>query len=360
MFSKSKIAWSSLLVLVVLIKIFSLFPMAVEKYYSTGLYPVIARLQRLLFGWIPVSVGDLFYAAAVIWLLVNIVRLLKKVFTRQAGRSYLLAILRRFSFTILTVYVVFNLCWGLNYDRAGIAAQLKLQVRPYDNKELARLLQVTVNRLNSLDSLARLHRADLDVDSRLMDGAVGCYRNLSARDPRFNYPSPSVKASLFSTPALYLGIAGYYNPFSGEAQVNARMPGFTRPYTTCHEIGHSLGYARENEANFAGYLAAHDSEDPAFLYSVYFDMYYYAAKELYIRDSTLLVPLRESLRPAIRKDFRDLRQFYRKFESPLEPVFRHVYGGYLRANRQPQGLKTYNEVVAWLIAYGYRYGWDGV
>ena len=338
MFSKSKIAWSSLLVLVVLIKIFSLFPGAVEKYYSTGLYPVIARLQRLLFGWIPISVGDLFYAATVIWLLVNIFRICKRIIQKQAGRQYLLSVLRRLTFTLLAVYVVFNLCWGLNYDRAGIAAQLQLQVRPYDNKDLARLLQVTVSKLNGLDSLARLHRADLDVDSRLMEGAVGCYRNLSARDPRFAYPSPSVKASLFSTPALYLGIAGYYNPFSGEAQVNARMPSFTRPFSTCHEIGHSLGYARENEANFAGYLAAHDSDDPAFLYSVYFDMYYYAAKELYVRDSTLLVPLRESLRPAIRRDFRELLRFYRKFESPFEPVFRRVYGGYLRANRQPQGL----------------------
>ena len=66
------------------------------------------------------------------------------------------------------------------------------------------------------------------------------------------------------------------------------------------------------------------------------------------------------LRPAIRKDFRELLQFYRKYQNPFEPVVRHLYGGYLRANRQPQGMKTYNEVVAWLIAYGYKYGWDGV
>ena len=360
MFSKSKIAWSSLLVLVVLIKIFSLFPGAVEKYYSTGLYPVIARLQRLLFGWIPISVGDLFYAATVIWLLVNIFRVCKRIIQKQAGRQYLLSVLRRLTFTLLAVYVVFNLCWGLNYDRAGIAAQLQLKVQPYDNKELARLLQLTVTRLNSLDSLARLHREELAVNRRLLDGAVQSYRNLSARDSRFAYPSPSVKASLYSTLGNYLGFSGYYNPFSGEAQVNVRMPSFTRPYTTCHEIGHSLGYAKENEANFAGYLAAHDSDDPVFLYSVYFDMYYYAARELYLRDSTLVVPLRQSLRPAVRKDFRELLQFYRKFENPFEPVVRHLYGGYLRANRQPQGMKTYNEVVAWLIAYGYKYGWDGV
>jgi len=360
MFSKSKIAWISLSVLVVLIKIFSLFPGAVEKYYSGGIYRVIARLQRILFGWIPFSVGDIFYIAISIWLLVNIFRIFRQIVKRQAGRAYFLSVLRRLTFSLLVLYTVFNLCWGLNYDRAGIAAQLQLQVRPYDNKELARLLQVTVAKLNNLDSLARIRRPALADDRRLLDEAIASYRDLSVRDSRFAYSSPSVKPSLFSTLGNYLGFGGYYNPFSGEAQVNVKAPVFTRPYTACHEIGHSLGYAKENEANFAGYLAAQASGDPAFRYSVYFDMYYYAARELYVRDSTLLVPLRESLRPSIRRDFRELTQFYRKFENPFEPVVRHLYGGYLRANRQPQGMRTYNEVVAWLIAYGYKYGWSGV
>jgi len=56
--------------------------------------------------------------------------------------------------------------------------------------------------------------------------------------------------------------------------VNTTTPVFTQPFTTCHEIGHQLGYAKENEANFAGYLSARSSRDPAFLYSVYFDLYY--------------------------------------------------------------------------------------
>jgi len=70
--------------------------------------------------------------------------------------------------------------------------------------------------------------------------------------------------------------------------------------------------------------------------------------------------LRESLKPSIRKDFRDLRQFYKKYENPLGPMINKIYGNYLKANQQPQGLMSYNEVIAWLIAYSKKYGKDAV
>ena len=112
-----------------------------------------------------------------------------------------------------------------------------------------------------------------------------------------------------------------------------------QPFTTCHEIGHQLGYAKEEEANFAGFLAAKSSPDPAFRYSVYFDLYLYAARELYARDSMALIPFRESLKPDVRQDLRDLQDFYMKYQNPFEPVIRRLYGKYLRANRQPQGMQ---------------------
>ena len=37
-----------------------------------------------------------------------------------------------------------------------------------------------------------------------------------------------------------------------------------------------------------------------------------------------------------------------------------IYGNYLKANQQPQGLMSYNEVIAWLIAYSKKYGKDAV
>jgi hypothetical protein len=348
--------WIVLVAIAVVIKIFAFFPAAVEKYYSSGLYQLVARLLRILFGWIPFSVGDIFYIVVFVWLIFKLVSFFKKLITRQVHKEYVFNAVGKTVKYLLVVYILFNILWGLNYDRKGIASQLQLEVRTYSTRDLQDILQVIVHRLNQFDSSGRLNRTQFNRKSFLFEESEQSYKNLSSKNTIFKYTSPSVKPSLFSYLGNYLGFTGYYNPFSGEAQVNTTVPVYIQPFTTCHEIGHQLGYAKENEANFAGYLSARSSDDPAFRYSVYFDIYIYAATELYVRDSTLMVPLREQLNPGVRKDFRNLREFFRKYNNPFEPYIRRLYGRYLKANNQPQGIMTYDEVIAWLIAYYKKYG----
>ncbi|HTS44445.1 MAG TPA: DUF3810 domain-containing protein [Puia sp.] len=338
------------------IKFFSFFPGAVEKYYSTGFYPLIARLLRILFGWIPFSIGDIFYAAVIVWLVMAAISFLRKLFKKQIDRYFIVRAVSAAMQTVLVIYILFNVLWGLNYNRRGIAYQLQLNIQTYSTTELQNLLRVIVGRLNELDSASRIDRSEFKRKKRLFDESIQSYHLLSGTNAIFSYPTPSVKPSLFSYAGNYLGFTGYYNPFSGEAQVNTTVPVYVQPFTTCHEIGHQLGYAKEDEANIAGYLSARSSDNPLFRYSVYFDLYLYAATELYLRDSTLLVPLREKLKPDVRADFRDLRNFYKKYENPMEPYIRRLYGRYLKANSQPKGIMSYDEIIAWMIAYAKKYG----
>jgi hypothetical protein len=250
--------------------------------------------------------------------------------------------------------------WGLNYDRLGIADQLQLEVRPYSTDELSGLVGLIVEELNRSYPRDSLDRAGLAHTRVLRAGAIHAYDNLARSDARFAYRTPSVKSSLFSYPGLYIGFGGYYNPFSGEAQVNTDDPLIGQPFTTCHEMGHQLGYAKENEANFIGFLAATSSPDPVFSYSVYLDLYLFAARELYFRDSVRAKKYRDLLAPGVREDFHALQRFNRRYANPLEPVIWKIYGRYLRANRQPHGIVTYSEVVAWLIAYAKKNGADSI
>lgn len=357
---RRKITWGCLIVLAMGIKVLSWYPEVVEKYYSRGLYPFLARGQRLLFGWVPFSVGDILYGGAVVLLLYRLVRLIRLLVRRQAERGWLLRLLRQSVFVLLWVYVLFNGLWGLNYNRLGIADQLQLQVKSYSTAELNELTEVIVEELNDLDDRARLHRMDLSHSTSLRAGAIRAYDSLAVSDPMFAYRSPSVKPSLYSYPGLYIGFGGYYNPFTGEAQVNTMDPLFGQPYTACHEMGHQLGYAKENEANFIGFLAARSSPDAAFQYSVYLDLFLYSVRELYVRDSVLAKTFKGRLAPGVRDDLRELQRFNRKYANPLEPLIWKIYGRYLRANRQPQGIVTYSEVTAWLIAYAHKYGRESI
>ncbi|HEX6192042.1 MAG TPA: DUF3810 domain-containing protein [Chitinophagaceae bacterium] len=338
------------------IRIFSLFPSWVEQWYSQGLYPVVSIVQRFLFGWIPFSFGDIVYGSAVIYLIVSLYNFICTLIKRKVNRGYLYGAAKKIVLIALWIYVLFNICWGLNYNRLGIARQLGLEVTPYTTEELTTLVNATIDKLLELDTIGIQHRDALGRKRNLFSAAVGAYDNVRTQWDFLTYKRPSVKPSLYSYLGNYMGYTGYYNPFTGEAQVNTTVPLTQTPFTTCHEIGHQLGFAREMEANFAGFLSARVSDDPAVRYSVYFDLYIYASRNLLIRDSALARSLHQRVPAIARKDLRDLRDFYKKYENPFEPIIRMLYGQYLKANEQPQGILSYDEVVAWVIAYQRKYG----
>ncbi len=90
------------------IKIFSLDSSLVERYYSTGIYPYIASFQRILFGWIPFSIGDIFYAVIIIWLIKQMIRLVKIIKNKQADKKYFIRVASRLVMAMLVVYISFN------------------------------------------------------------------------------------------------------------------------------------------------------------------------------------------------------------------------------------------------------------
>lgn len=338
------------------IRIFSSWPDAVETYYATGAYPYISGFQRILFGWIPFSIGDFLYLAAGVWLLFSLIRFIRRVFSRNTDAVYFKRIGFNLLIGVLAVYVFFNLLWGLNYNRRGIDYQLKLQTLDYTNNDLKQVTKLVAVKLNDLQHASEYTRKDQKRKRTLFSRAVSAYDTLHRSVPFISYNFPSVKPSLYSYLGNYLGFTGYYNPFTGEAQVNTTVPLFVRPFTTCHEIGHQLGYAKESEANFAGYLSAISSNDTSFLYSVYFDMFAYCARYLYYADSVYLRQVSDGLSPAVKSDIRELRRFYKKYENPFETAIDRLYSQYLKANEQPSGKMSYNEVVSMLIAYYKRHG----
>jgi hypothetical protein len=319
-------------------------------------YPYIASVLRILFGWIPFSIGDILYLVMGSYWLRKLVLLTAGLFRKKPSRQYWLMVGKQVVFGMLVIYILFNALWGLNYNRPPMEEQMGLNLGAYSTENLASILnELTIN-LDESDSSAREFRADLRRKKTLFQVAVETYQGVKQEFPNLTYRFPSVKPSLYSYLGNYLGFTGYYNPFSGEAQANTTVPSFVQPFTTCHEIGHQLGYAKENEANFAGFLAARSSFNPAFKYSVYFDMYSYAIREMYRRDSVMARELTIRLNPYVKEDFRTMQEFYKKYENPFEPVIMKIYGNYLRANEQPAGLKSYNEVVAMLIGYRRKFG----
>lgn len=353
-----KRAWRFVLflfILAVLIRLMTFSRSFVEQYYTNGFYIFISRTLRILFGWLPFSFGDIIYTTTAVWLLLLVARFIRLLFTRKMTKQKWLSGLRKLLQFTLLVYIIFNLFWGLNYNRLGIAYQLHLQPQKETKEDLTALTSMLLERVNKARQNLPQQVTYLSYQQSFAT-AITAYEDAQKKYPFLQYNFRSVKPSIYSLLGNYLGYSGYYNPFSAEAQVNVKMLPFTTPYVTCHEMAHQLGYASEDEANFVGYLAAKSSPDPQFQYSVYFDLFNYANGELYLYDSVAARANYKALDTLVKKDIIAYRQFWQHYQNAIEPIITTLYGHYLKANNQPAGLRTYDLVTALLIDYRKKYG----
>lgn len=358
-----QLVWPGALALVIIV--FGLFPAAVESIYSLRLYPAVSIILRLLTRYIPFSLGDLIYTAFVIRLIIKLIRWIYLLIRGKYGRRQFGFSLFRICHFLLWAFVVFKLVWGLNYDRQGIAYQLNIQKKEYTKEEITVLTNSLIDKVNECRRLLpETILADRPLDSIYREA----YRSYQTRSYEFdflNYRNRSVKASLFTSVGDYMGFTGYYNPFTGEAQLRTDIPRVMIPYIACHEMAHQLGYASESEANFVGYLAASASTDPYFRYSVYLDLFSYAQGEeifLYSKEKdfkafeNIIKQNRERLDTLVKKDRRAIREFFAKRKNRVSPAVSGLYDQYLKMNKQSQGIRSYDEVLGWLIAYQRKYG----
>ncbi|MDC9722972.1 MAG: DUF3810 domain-containing protein [Urechidicola sp.] len=332
-----------------LVQFISSNPAFIETYYSLGIYPYIARFSRIIFGWLPFSIGDILYILLGVLIIKSIIKIIK---TRKIR---LLKIISNISI----IYFFFHLLWGFNYFREPLQKSLQISSTDYTTEELEVFTQQLINKVNHLQIIIT-HNDTLKVEiphskKDIYNKAENGYSKLSQEFPHFDYKSPSIKNSLISLPLTYMGFSGYLNPFTGEAQVNSLNPMVSYPVTSCHEVAHQLGYAAENEANFIGFLAAVNNEDIYFQYSGYYLTLRYALNDLYGHDKEKYKATFESINPGIIKNMRESHKFWNSYQNPFEVYFKQLFNQFLKVNKQPEGIKSYNRMVGMLINYNQQH-----
>lgn len=341
-----------------LISFYSWDNLRVETGYSARFFPAFGRFLRGSFGKWPFSLGDILYGSALIYIVYKLIRIGRFAYKNRQLASYRKR-LKQFGLNALivcaSIYIVFNIFWGINYNRKGIAWQLNLEVQKYSTAELREINCVLIERINSSKQALLKAAEPYPNNKELFEKVAKAYKLLETKYPYLAYHPVSLKSSYWSWFGNYTGFTGYYNPFTGEAQVNTTIPKFLQPYTACHEVAHQIGYAKEMEANFVGYLAAAASQDTLFHYSVYLDLFTYANRNLYMNDSVSAKIYRKDLDASVKKDIMEWREFNRKHVGRLEPLVRWIYGKYLQSNQQPNGMSSYDEVTGFLIAYYKKY-----
>ena len=337
-----------LLVQILLIQFLKQYPSFIEKWYSLGLYPWIGSVSRGLWGWIPFSVGDIFYTLI-------IVLALRWIYKNAKGFRYEpVKLVFEITAYVSVVYFMFHLLWGLNYYREPLHLSLNLG-DDYTTEQLIAITNRVVEKSNELhNALGYADSVKIDVpytQKQMFELTQNSYANLQKTFTNLSLQPTSVKKSIWSLGLTYMGYSGYLNPFSGEAQVNGLIKSYKFPVVACHEQAHQLGYAKENEANFIATLAAIHNDDNYIKYTGYIFALRYCVNELSYRDKDVYQQTLQTIHPGILKSYKEMRDFWDRSNHPMEELSKDWYNLFLTANNQPKGIKTYSYMVALMVNY---------
>ena len=304
--------------------------------------------MRYTLGFIPFSLGDFLYAALVILLILWLIRRLRQKFKNP--KIWIPDALASLS----VLYFCFHLFWGFNYYRLPLHESLEIE-NEYTTENLVKLTETLIEKSNQLhselaenDSTKVIYTYSKD---ELFEITLDGYDHIEKQFPELTYNGAALKRSLYSLPLTYMGFNGYLNPLTNEAQVNTLIVPYKIPTTSSHEVGHQLGFAKENEANFIACLVTMNHPNKKFRYSGYTFALSYCLSELYRRDQVRAEELIATMNEGILENYREVDVFWQQHTNPLEPVFKATYNRYLIANNQADGMKSYSYVVALLVNY---------
>jgi hypothetical protein len=305
-------------------------PDVVERYYSTGVYPWIAKVFTSAFALVPFSCMQ----AVLLGLLATVV-----VAFRRRGLLGAIG-------TIGAIGAAMTFLGGLNLSRPSIEARFGLS-GSLDPATLERVLSALVERTNTVRAALTKEGVDLDAINDLpasQDNAVAALE--AAVFARTGLPAVTSGRLKHLFPGDFLRWFGYSGFFwTGEHHINYPMAPGQQAVTIAHERAHLSGFAREADANFWAFLATLSSPSPAVQYSGLLSFW------RNLRDERL--PLQD----IVRADMDAQGAFWRAGTNrPARRAAVAAQDAYLKVLNQPEGYRSYARGAKLVLVYLARHG----
>lgn len=223
-----------------------------------------------------------------------------------------------------------------------------MEIKGYTVDDLTSYCKMITEEVNHLSD--QVNRELLKNQEQLGDKAVQAMEQLGKTYVGLSGYYPRPKPVLLSEILSYQQLTGVYSPFTVEANYNADMTAYNIPFTMCHELSHLRGFMREDEANYIAYLACSRSDALEFQYSGALMAWIYSTNLLWEYAPDIYEELQESLRLEVRKDLKENTAFWDRYDGAVAKVAGKVNDTYLKANKQTDGVESYDRMVDLLMA----------
>lgn len=323
----------------------------VERVYSAGIYPYIAKSIGWVSGVLIISFSEIFILGIFLLVITAVGILLIKPKIILKNRDII------FHYTIRALailYILFYFLWGFNYYREDYVNIAQLNKEPGTLIELIELTQHIIENANDIrgNLIENGEGVFLIEDSFkiLSQKAKEGFEDLMVGPLNLGWNYGQAKPILLSNLMSYTGIMGIYFPYTSEPNINIDIPHVHLPATISHEMAHQRGFAKEDEANFIAFKASINNSDMNFQYSGYYLAMQYLMNEVYKEDRDTYYYLYSTISEGVKRDMNYSREFWKSREGKTEEIVTAMNDNYLKANNQEQGIRSYNRVVELLLS----------
>lgn len=325
-----------------------------EKYSQLidMVYPYVTRsVQTFLSTWTG-SVDALVWQVIVVaFVLVALAGIVLTVIFKQS-------LIRYVGWVLAVVSIVFFLhtgIYGLNYNAGPLADDIRMEMEDYTQSDLELAAKFYREKANGLSTqMERDGNGALVYPgfAQLAQTAGDGFANLVSDRSYSVFAGDRSPVKELGWADMYssMGITGFTCFLTGEAAVNPQIPVQALPFTMCHEMAHRMCIAREDDANFAGFLACQENEAIEFQYSAYFMAYRYCYNALNAVDSVAASEIAAECTPELLRDLTAYSDFFttRKDET-AEKVADTVNDTYLKVSGDDDGVASYGAVCDQLV-----------
>ncbi len=315
-------------------------------FYPGADYLLLGAIGRIS-GLFPFSLFEALCAGLTVCALINLALSFRKKrgFLRFLSAALAIALGLTFCFTFL---------WGVNHFGEDLYTRLEMAPADYTAEDLynagaccAQMANTAIEALpENPDGTAKLP----DLKTLAASAAEG-FGPLSSVHEKIYMPLIKPKALLFSDAFSYMGFTGFYFCYTGEACANRNTYPSALPLTLCHELGHSICVASEDEANFIAFLACLENGRPEFVYSAWYLGYIWCVNSLYKIDKKAASRLSALCSDRFRTDLNSTNTHYEQYDGQVQEAAQSVNDAYLKAYQEELGVESYDAAVSYLVSW---------
>ena len=337
---------------------------------ATRISAPIRWVLGLLSSVYPFSIMEVICTAAGVFLIYYIVKTIVVTVRRSEKLKTLSKRLLTLAVVVLYIWCLFCWLWNSCYRAPGFAEKngfISGGVRVEDLTATARLFALKANEFAPL-VLRDEDNHCIENYRKFVNDSLFVYDNLMIEFPVLSGRLFKPKPMMFSWLMSRTGYTGIYFALTGESNINTRAPVCLLPATVAHELAHQRGVAAEDEANFVGVLACVTSRYTVYEYSGYLMGLIYLRNALFYADYDAWADVSNSLCAEVNVDLQDNYDFWLSQKTvdtgvefldnvltsvtgTVSDAVETIYDGYLKAQNQDLGIRSYGACVDLLVEY---------